>query len=141
MSAFPQQLNGRCMCGAVAFAIQAPFRPILMCHCRQCARWTGSVLPATSVALERFSLLAGENDLAWYRVSGRADRGFCRACGSSLFWKPIGGSRISVLVGTLDPPTGLSIAAHVFVDDKSDYYEIVGDAPRFARDDGAPLET
>ena len=137
----PKRLIGRCMCGAVTFAIQAPFRPIIMCHCRQCARWTGSILPATAVALERFELLTGQNDLAWFRASNRAARGFCRACGSSLLWKPEDGSRISILVGALDPPTGLAIAAHVFVDDKSDYYEIAGDAQRHARDDGAPLET
>lgn len=139
MSAARQQLNGRCLCGAVSFAIRAPFRPVIMCHCRQCARWTGSALPATAVALDRFELLSGAHDLAWYSASDRAARGFCRSCGSSLFWKPADGSRISVLAGTLDPPTGLSVAAQVFVDDKSDYYDIAGSAPCFARDDDAPL--
>jgi hypothetical protein len=33
-----------------------------------------------------------------------------------------------VLAGSLDPPTGLGVVAHIFVADMSDYYEITDDA-------------
>jgi hypothetical protein len=53
-----------------------------------------------------------------------ARRGFCRDCGSSLFWEPTSGDRVSIAAGTLDSPTGLNAAAHVFVGDSGDYYTV-----------------
>ncbi len=63
-----------------------------------------------------------------------ARRGFCRDCGSSLFWEPTSGDRISIAAGTLDSPTGLDAAAHVFVRDSGDYYTISDGLPQ--RTDG-----
>lgn len=130
----PEQLRGRCLCGAVSFAVRAPFRSIVVCHCRQCARWTGHAVYATAVAPERFELTGGASELAWFRASRAARRGFCRTCGSSLFWKPDSGTHISILAGSLDPPTGLAVEAHIFAADKSDYYAIGDDVPCFAQD-------
>jgi hypothetical protein len=86
----------------------------------------------TSVPLERF-WLERETALSWYRSSDSAERGFCRVCGSNLFWKPANEARISIAAGTLDGPTGLSISEHVFCADKGDYYEIGDGKPQKAR--------
>jgi hypothetical protein len=134
MSVTPEALNGRCLCGAVSFTIRAPFRPIIACHCRQCARWTGHAVYATAVAPERFELKTGETELSWFRASDAAARGFCHSCGSSLFWKPDSGSHISILAGGLDPPTGIAVSAHIHTGDKSDYYQTPVDSPRHVRD-------
>ncbi|HRC88062.1 MAG TPA: GFA family protein, partial [Thermoanaerobaculia bacterium] len=107
--------------------------------CRQCARWTGYAVAATAVTPEHFHVIASADSLAWYRASEHASRGFCRACGSSLFWKPDDGSRISVLAGSLDPPTGLTVAAHIYVADKSDYVAIAEGAPCYEHESTAPL--
>jgi len=131
-----ETLTGRCLCGAVAFELRPPVRDVIVCHCRQCARWTGYAVAATAVTSENFRLIQGAESLRWYAASEHAERGFCSTCGSSLLWKPADGSRISVLAGALDPPTGLKIAAHIFVADKSDYYEIADGAPLFAEGGG-----
>jgi hypothetical protein len=124
-------LTGACLCGAVRFELRPPVRDVLVCHCRQCARWTGHVVAAAAVAPQNFAMLSGSVEVGWYAASSHAVRGFCRSCGSSLFWKPKDGSRIAVLAGALEPPTHLRIAAHIFVASKSDYYEICDGAPRF----------
>jgi hypothetical protein len=36
------------------------------------------------------------------------------------------------MAGTLDPPTELKLQQHIFVADKSDYYEITDGAPQRA---------
>jgi hypothetical protein len=69
--------------------------------------------------------------LTWYVADGR-QRGFCDHCGASLFWRRTGDDRISIAAGTLDEPTGLRTAAHIFVASKGDYYEIADDLPRHA---------
>jgi len=129
-------LSGRCLCGAVHFELLPPVRDVIVCHCRQCARWTGYAVAATAVASESFRLMKGQESLKWYSASTHAERGFCSNCGSSLFWKPSDGSRISVLAGALEPPTRLKISAHIFVSDKSDYYDIRDGAPMFAKGGG-----
>lgn len=40
-----------------------------------------------------------------------------------------------IMAGTLDGPTGLKTAAHIFVGDAGDYYEIDDDLPRFTSGD------
>ena len=45
------------------------------------------------------------------RVGAR--RGFCGACGSSLFWDAPGRATVSIAAGTLDQPTGLPVISHV----------------------------
>ncbi len=124
-------VGGGCLCGAVRFELTPPLRPVIVCHCRQCARWTGHAVAATAVDMDHFNLLSGAADLKWFSSSKHADRGFCGKCGSSLVWRPRDGSRMAVLAGLLDPPTGLTIAAHIYVQDKSDYYTICDGAPQF----------
>ena len=127
-----ETVTGRCLCGAVSFTLAPPLRDVIVCHCRQCARWTGYAVAATAVAPEKLTIVSGADQLKWFKSSSHAERGFCATCGSSLFWKPEDGTRIAVLAGALDPPTHLSVSAHIFVADKSDYYEITGDVPQYA---------
>lgn len=129
--------TGCCLCGAVRFELAAPLRDVIVCHCRQCAQWTGYAVAATAVGAGQFTLLKGADVLTWFRSSDHAERGFCAKCGSSLFWKPKDGARISVLAGALDPPTGLKIAAHIFMDSRSDFDEVVSGAPQFGGSAGA----
>ena len=129
-------LAGRCLCGTVRFRAEPPFRPVVVCHCRQCAQWTGHAVATTNVAIERFQLLSGEDNLGWYAASDAAKRGFCKTCGSALFWRPNKGGYISIAAGALDPPTGLRIKAHIFYDDKSDYFEVTDGVTCWAQGDG-----
>lgn len=127
---------GRCLCGAVSFELVPPIRDVIICHCRQCARWTGYAVAAAAIAPHNLTIRAGATELKWFASSSHAERGFCSVCGSSLFWKPTDATRIAVLAGTIEPPTRLVIAAHVYVGDKSDYYEIGDEAPRFSQGAG-----
>jgi hypothetical protein len=131
-SAMPQKpLAGGCLCGAVRFEIHPPIRDVVVCHCRQCAKWTGYAVAATAVAPENFKLLSGSADLKWFAATSHAERGFCGRCGSSLLWRPADGSRISVLAGALEPPTGLVIGAHIYLSSKSDFYDVTDGAPQY----------
>lgn len=125
-------LEGGCLCGEIRYRLKAPYRPVLQCHCGQCARWTGYLVAATQVHVDSFELLTGVETLSWYRSSDWAERGFCGTCGSCLFWRQTSEERISILAGTLDRPTGLKTAAHIFASEKSDYYEIGDAAPQYA---------
>lgn len=124
-----QRATGRCLCNAVTYTVDGPLREAIACHCSQCRRSSGNFVVATAAANGDLTV-DGVANLAWHRSSDAAERGFCRACGSNLFWRRFGGDRTSIMAGTLDPPTGVSIALHIFVADKSDFYDITDDAPR-----------
>jgi len=124
--------TGHCLCGAVRFRTCGPLRELIACHCSQCRRQTGHFYAATNVRDEALTVEGGEN-VAWYRASDAAGRGFCRTCGSALFWKGDDTDYTSILAGAFDLPTGLAIGKHIFCADKGDYYEIDDGAPQYAQ--------
>jgi len=95
---------------------------------------TGHIMAATAARHADFRLLS-DGGLAWYASSTAARRGFCRHCGSTLFWQGDGRDYVSIAAGTLDDSGGLHIAAHIFTADKGGYYEIADAAPQL-RDGG-----
>ena len=115
--------HGRCLCGAVTFKIIGELRKVLVCHCSQCRRSSGHLWAATEAPLEAIKI-DSQKTLSWYRSSSKAKRGFCRRCGSSLFWQLDGSTSLSIAAGSLDIPTGLDGVEHIFFDDASDYYKI-----------------
>ena len=129
-----EEHTGHCLCGAVRFRTVGPLREVIACHCSQCRRQTGHFYAATNVLDEGLTVEGGDN-VSWYRASDTASRGFCRTCGSALFWKSDGSDYTSIMAGAFDQPTGLKIGVHIFCADKGDYYEIDDGAPQFAQSD------
>ncbi len=115
--------TGSCLCEAVRYRLIGACRDVVNCFCTQCQKSTGHHFAATRVNLDQFELLA-DSTLTWYASSDAAKRGFCNQCGSSLFWQRNGGDTISVTAGTIDKPTHLKTAENIFVEDKSDYYDL-----------------
>jgi hypothetical protein len=70
--------------------------------------------------------------LKWYRSSEQARRGFCVACGSSLFWQEDGEDTISIGAGTLDdlPSDSTTVVQHIFMADKGAYYDVADGLPQ-----------
>jgi hypothetical protein len=121
--------SGGCLCGGVRYRVSGALRPIVACHCTQCRRTTGHFMAATAARRTDFEIVQ-ERELKWYESSSLARRGFCGRCGSTLFWEAAGRDYISIAAGSLDDSSGLSIAHHIFVADKGDYYEIEPGVPQ-----------
>lgn len=123
--------KGGCLCGAVRFKTSGKLRKLIFCHCSQCRKPTGLYYAATNV-LDSDLELEGAGEITWYRSSGEARRGFCRHCGSALFWKPDDLDYTSILAGAFEASSRLEPGYHIFCADKGDYYEIHDDLPRFS---------
>jgi aspartate aminotransferase len=133
--------TGQCLCGAVRYEVRGPLRDVLVCHCNECRRWSGHQFAATAALREDLALLE-ERGLAWIESpesDSSASRGFCRECGSALFWDAPGRDTISIAAGSLDAPTGLRVAGHVYAAQAGDYYDLPEDGlPRSERLSGDP---
>ena len=122
--------RGACECGAVAYEAEAARRDVTVCHCGQCLRTSGHAWASVSVPADSLEVTGAES-LTWYHSSDIAQPGFCKHCGSSLFFERIGKNRTAIGAGTLHQPTGLTTGKHIFIADKGDYYEITCPAPQF----------
>jgi hypothetical protein len=129
---------GGCLCGAVRYQARGPLRDVVNCHCGRCRRAHGHFAAYTQLAMADLALLE-DRGLGWYVADGR-ERGFCRECGATLFWRRAGEASISIAAGTLEEPTGLRTVAHIFVASKGDYYDLADDLPRFAASRPGPRE-
>lgn len=120
--------NGHCLCKSVTFTVEAPSH-LDACHCETCRRWSGG--PYIGLDFSPITLSSDES-LKWFRSSDWAERGFCSACGSSLFYRLLEDKeKYSVCVGALEnPPNDLMMTKEFFIDHKPDFYAFEGERER-----------
>lgn len=101
--------SGGCQCGAVRFHATALRDNSHVCHCRMCQKAVGNF----------FAALVGvtDTDLTWTRgtpaifnSSQKVERGFCRDCGTPLFFHWTDGSHHSLCIGAFDSPAEIPLA-------------------------------
>lgn len=121
-------LTGKCLCGAVTIRITPAQPHIDVCHCAMCRRWGGGPLLTTRLVTDPD--IAGLEHVARYASSDWADRGFCRKCGSHLFYhfKPKDG--YSFTAGLFDDLAGFTMVEEIFIDEKPCYYDLAGERKR-----------
>lgn len=122
--------RGACLCGAVSFETSGKLGSVTACHCSQCRKQSGHIWASTHVE-EADIVIEGADNLTWYMSTPGYKRGFCKTCGSALFWKREGSDYLSVGAGTFAAPTGLKLARNIYCTDKGDYYDMTDDLPQF----------
>ena len=68
--------------------------------------------------------------VARYRSSDSAERGFCSRCGTHLFFYFVPDGSYFVPAGVFDDQSGLDFETEIYVDVKPDYYAFAGDRKR-----------
>jgi hypothetical protein len=116
----------------VRFEVAGDLPPPDACHCTACRKSSGHVFASTDVPRDAVTIHGAEN-VTWYVSSEKARRGFCKTCGSSLFWDPLRRDWIGVAMGAFDKPTGARLGIHIYVADKGDYYDIADGLPQNAQ--------
>lgn len=126
-------LKGHCLCGGVTFTVKAKSHDVAVCHCGMCRRWAGG--PLFFVEAVGAPAFTGRDNIAIYKSSEWGERGFCRTCGTSLFWKLAGEDRYTFAAGTLDDQGVLHLATEIFIEDKPDYYAFANDTVKLTGED------
>lgn len=119
--------TGRCLCGAVTVTAREVDQDAHVCHCSMCRRWSGGPALAVNASGVEFE---GEESLERYDSSDWAQRGFCRRCGTNLFYYLKPADQYVLWMGMLDDVDRYRLADEIFIDEKPPGYAIAGDHPR-----------
>ena len=95
--------TGGCQCGAIRFhAAELRDNPHV-CYCRMCQKATGNLFAAL-VGVRHEHLTWTRGKASEFNSSDVAARGFCANCGTSLYYRSLGGPHVSVSIGAFDEP-------------------------------------
>jgi hypothetical protein len=124
-------LAGKCLCGAVHYAVTDEFVYAANCHCSNCRRATGSAFkPFAGIGRDRLSITRGEDSLMIFGDENANDT-HCKVCGSLLYSVVRDGAFVHVAMGTLvDDPT-IRPTKHIFVGSKARWFTITDDLPQY----------
>lgn len=123
-------IDGSCLCGAVEIEAKNVAPSIGACHCRMCRRWTSG--PMQTVDCGTAVSIAGEENIGTYDSSQWAERGFCKQCGSTLFYRLKNNGQYFMAAGLFDNLDGFIFDHEVFVDEKPCFYDFAQDTRKMS---------
>lgn len=126
------KVEGRCLCGAVAFRYEGAPIWTVHCHCESCRRATSSPV-TTFIAVPRAAFAFTRGAPRYFGSSPGVRRGFCEACGSPLTYEservP---DEVHLYAASLADPSAVAPSRHVFAAEQLPWLEILDDLPRYA---------
>jgi hypothetical protein len=129
-------LTGGCQCGAVRYALYAE-PDVGICHCRMCQKATGGLfLASAGVPRAQFAWTRGQP--AVFRSSSIAERGYCRDCGTPLFFRYLAKDKIDLPIGCLDETAAAKPASQVGVESRVPWWRELFDLPGSTTQDNPP---
>jgi hypothetical protein len=113
-------LRGTCLCGGVAYRAAGPVHHASHCYCTMCQKQHGAGAGSyANVGAAGYAIERGADLVTEYASSEEGRRGFCRVCGSTLFWRSTASpDTIAVTLGTLEPPYDGPVERELFTASK-----------------------
>jgi len=117
-------LTGSCLCGAVAYEVDAPLEGIAHCHCRTCRKTHASAFSSvTAVPREKFRWTRGQDLLAAFESSPGKFRRFCSRCGSHIVAERTAQPVVMLRLGCLDTPVTDRPQLHIWRSEAAPWYD------------------
>jgi hypothetical protein len=124
-------LAGKCLCGAVQYAVADEFVYAANCHCSSCRRTTGSAFKAfAGIERQKLSVTRGKDHLRLFGDESGHDA-HCEVCGSLLYSLVRAGKFVHVAMGTLVDDPRIRPTRHIFVGSKAPWFAITDDLPQY----------
>lgn len=117
--------KGSCLCGAIHLYAKTVSREVGVCHCSMCRKWTGGPLFGVDCGGD-VSFEGGEN-IAMYDSSAWAERGFCKKCGTHLFYRLKAQNQYFVPVGLFDICPEVVFDHQIFIEEKPAFYSFANE--------------
>jgi hypothetical protein len=123
-------LRGSCLCSAISYHADGPVHHASHCYCTMCQKQHGAAAGSyANVDSAGFAFERGADMVTEYASSESACRGFCRVCGSTLYWRSLQQpDRIAVTLGTLDHDFGQPVERELYTDTRPGWLPTIGTA-------------
>ena len=118
-------ITGSCMCKAVHLNFSVNDEVFDACHCGMCRKWSGN--PAFTVFGGNSVTFTGQEFITTYNSSEWAERGFCKNCGTHLFYRLKKSGLYNFPLGLLDNRDSFKFHLQIFVDHKPDNYNFANE--------------
>lgn len=112
--------KGQCLCGAVKFTANNLSNKVDACHCGMCRRWGGGPLMVIDCGSD--VKYEGEENITVYDSSEWAERGFCKKCGSHLFYRLKEVKDHQIPAGLFENQESFNFNLQVYIDRKPAFY-------------------
>ena len=116
-----RQATGKCLCGAIQVSAAKLSESVGTCHCETCRKWGGGPLFAVDCGTE--VSFQGEDNIGVFDSSEWADRGFCKTCGTHLFYRLKQNQQYIMAAGLFGDDQSFVFDHQVFIDEKPAYYD------------------
>jgi hypothetical protein len=129
-------VSGHCFCNSIRFEVEGPEKYACFCYCHSCQRAAGApVVPWATYQKGSFRITRGK--IRWYESSPGVTRGHCADCGSSISYENLERpGEIDISLNTLDDSGGPELRAHIWTEDKPEWFLIGDDLPVYKRNIG-----
>ena len=118
-------LRATCLCGAVTLTATKVAPEFTACHCGMCRRWGGG--PLLTVECGDDVRIEGSESVAVFDSSKWAERGFCKSCGTHLFYRLKHSQQYEIPLGLFGDKISPSFRLQVFIDRKPPGYAFADD--------------
>lgn len=115
-----RSMKGMCLCKKVTIEVDETHE-FDACHCTKCRRWTGG--PFLAIHGGKNVTIVGEAFIAKYQSSEIAQRGFCRSCGTHLFYYLVAANEYFLSIGLFQNKSDFVFKSQIFIDSKPNYYQ------------------
>ena len=112
--------SGSCLCGSVSIVASSVSGSVGACHCNSCRKWTGG--PLLAVDCGNNVVFEGEDNISVFNSSEWAERGFCKLCGSHLFYRLKETSQYIMPAGLFDQEKDFVLDHQIFIEEQPSYY-------------------
>ena len=120
--------TGGCQCGHVRYRLEGDAIALVVCHCSECQRQSGSAFGMSLIVPKNALVMEGATPKTFCRT---ADSGksvvcaFCPNCGTRIYHDPEAiADTVNIKPGTLDDRSGLEPKAHVWTVSKQPWVPI-----------------
>ncbi len=117
--------TGSCLCGAVGIVAKTMANSVGVCHCSYCRKWTGG--PFLAVDCGTDVTFEGEENITTFDSSEWAERGFCKKCGSHLFYRLKETNQYIMPAGLFDNDEVFVLDHQIFIEEKPSYYSFANE--------------
>jgi hypothetical protein len=126
------ELKGQCLCGAVQVTATTDAPRLRACHCDMCRQHTSAMFISVDTHQDTMKITGPAQS---FRSSDWAERGFCSACGSTLWYGTVHDGARYLAAGLFPNAGGGEITLEFFADKCPGGYALKGDHSRLTTEE------